>query len=107
MARPPPSGDAEPDLIEFGIPVVDDRLEEADLEFPASRAAVVTAVGDVDVPVDAHGHTVSIEAALAEVDAESFETRHDLLDALHPVLEARRQASTLGLVGRLRSYLPF
>lgn len=107
MARVPPSGDAEPDLIEFGIPVLDDRIEDADLDFPASRADVEATLGPTEIPYDAKGHTVTVSAALGHVDQQSFESKHDLLDALHPVFEARRQRTSTGVLGTLRSVLPF
>lgn len=107
MARVPPGGDAEPEPVEFGIPVLDDRLAEADLAFPAGRDDVEAAMGDVEVPYDAHGHTVTVAEALAEVDRERFDSGHDLLEALHPVLEARRQRTGVGWLSTIRSMLPF
>lgn len=107
MARAPPPDDAEPDIIEFGIPVLDDRLEEADLEFPATGAEVEAALGAVEIPYDAAGHTVTVSAALDHVDRSSFESERDLLDALHPVFEAHRRRAGTGLVGTIRSFLPF
>ncbi len=107
MARAPPSDDTEPDIIEFGIPVLDDRLEEAELSFPADRQEVQVAVGGMEVPFDASGHTLRLENALDELDAEQFETRNELLDALHPVFEGYRQRSATGFFATLRSYLPF
>jgi hypothetical protein len=107
MARAPPASDSDPDLIEFGIPVLDDRLAETDLEFPASRNEVEATLGPIEVPYDAAGHTVTVSAALGHLDQEEFESKHELLDALHPVFEARRQRASSGLLATLRSVLPF
>lgn len=107
MARAPPPGNSEPDLIEFGIPVLDDRLEAVDLEFPASRAEVEAAIGPIEIPYDAAGHSVTVSAALEHVDRDTFDSEAELLDALHPVFEAYRRRASTGLVGRLRSILPF
>lgn len=107
MARAPPSNDAEPDIIEFGIPVLDDRLEEAEVTFPADRDELRTSVGELEVPYDAAGHTLRVADALDELEADRFETKTQLLDALHPVFEAHRQRASSGLVGTLRSFLPF
>lgn len=107
MARAPPSSGGDPDLIEFGIPVLDDRIEDADLAFPATRSEVETALGPAEIPYDAAGHTVTVSAALEHVDHEAFESERELLDALHPVFEARRQRASSGLLATIRSVLPF
>lgn len=107
MARAPPPGNSEPDLIEFGIPVLDDQLEAVDLEFPASRAEVEAAIGPVEIPYDAAGHSVTVSVAIEHVDRDTFDSEAELLDALHPVFEAYRQRAGTGIVGRLRSLLPF
>lgn len=107
MARAPPPSDSDPDLIEFGIPVVDDRLEETDLEFPATRSEVEAALGPIDIPYDAAGHTVTVSAALDHLEQDEYESKHELLDALHPVFEARRQRASAGLMATIRSVLPF
>lgn len=107
MARAPPSDDGEPAIIEFGIPVLDDQLEAADLTFPADRDELRTSVGELEVPYDASGHTLRVADALDELEAGRFETKTQLLDALHPVFEDRRQRATSGLLASLRSFLPF
>lgn len=107
MARAPPPSDDEPDVIEFGIPVLDDRLEEASLTFHAERDELVDEAESLAIPYDAGGRTLDLEEALAALDAERFETRNELLEALHPVFEAHRRRSPTGLVAALRSYLPF
>lgn len=107
MARVPPGGQSEPELVEFGIPVLDDRLEDADLTFPADRGDVGEALGDVEVPYDAHGHSVAVAEALREVEQDEFGSKHELLDALHPVFEAHRQRTSVSWLTTLRSVLPF
>lgn len=107
MARPPRDSEADPDLIEFGIPVLDAHLEEAGLEFPAERGDIEAALGGVEIPYDAHGHTVGVADALRQTDQEVFESKHALLDALHPVFEAHRRRTSTGFLAAIRSMLPF
>ena len=107
MARAPPADDSEPDIIEFGIPVLDDRLTEAELAFPADRAELRTELGGLEVPYDAGGNTLRIAEALDRLEADRFETKNELLEALHPVFEERRRRSPGGVLARLRSFLPF
>jgi hypothetical protein len=107
VARAPPADDSDPDIIEFGIPVLDDRIEEAELTFPATRQEIDSAVGGREIPFDASGHTLQVTAALSELDMNQFETRNELLEALHPVFEGYRQRTPTGFFATLRSYLPF
>lgn len=107
MARAPPADDSDPEVIEFGIPVLNDRLEEAAVQFPLDRDELERSHGAMEVPYDATGHTLRLGDALDELDADRFETKNELLDALHPVFEGYRQRSPTGLVATLRSYLPF
>ena len=48
-----------------------------------------------------------LSAALEETHADEFETRQELLNALHPAFEARRERANNSIVGRLRALLPF
>lgn len=106
--RPPQDNDAsEPETIEFGIAAVDARLRESDLDFPASVDAVERTIGDEPVPFDATGSTVTLDVALAETGRESFETRQELMNALHPVFEEYRATRSGSLFGRIRGLLPF
>lgn len=107
MARAPPPDDSDPAVIEFGIPVLDDRLEEASVTFPATRDELEADVGTMEVPFDAGGHTVRLGDAIDELDADRFESKNELLEALHPVFEAYRQRRAGGLMGQIRSILPF
>lgn len=107
MARPSRDNDAEPEIIEFGIPVLDDRVEESGLEFPAARGDIEDALGHLEIPYDAHDHSVQLADVLGQLDQEEFESKHDLLDATHPVFEAYRQRTSTGFLSTLRSMLPF
>lgn len=106
--RPPQdSDDTKPETIEFGIAAVDARLREADIDFPASATAVDRALGDRPVPFDASGSTVSLSTALEETDRDSFDSRQELLNELHPVFESYRAGRGGSVVGRIRGLLPF
>jgi len=105
--RPPPEDDDEPDVITFGIAALDGRLERADIEFPADEETVLAALGDAEIPYDGAGHTMPLSAALDDIPASRFETKQDLLNALHPVFEERRDAAPAGIVAQLRAMLPF
>ncbi|MWG35709.1 DUF5789 family protein [Halomarina oriensis] len=107
-ARPPTDDiDDEPDNVAFGIAALDARLDRSDLAFPADTAAVREAVGDVAVPYDASGRTMTVGEALADVPDQEFSNEQALLNALHPVFEEARLTNRTGLVGRLRSLVPF
>jgi hypothetical protein len=104
MAARPPRDDAEePDTLAFGIAALDDRLDSAGLTFPADGSEIVRALDDPDVPYDPSGRSMALSAALDDVDRERFDSEDELLDALHPVFEERRQSGPTGLLERLRS----
>lgn len=106
MAAPPPQGDtSEPETIAFGIAAVDAALDDSDLEFPADAAELLEAVGDQDIPYDTRGRTIPLSKALDEADRTHFETRRELLNALHPVFERKRGRGGIG--EWLRSFVPF
>ncbi|MFC7045353.1 hypothetical protein ACFQH6_07980 [Halobacteriaceae archaeon GCM10025711] len=106
--RPPASnGSDSPGVVTFGIPEVDAMLDEADLTFPARTAEVADAIGHRSVTYDPRGHTVTLREALERTDRERFETENDLLNALHPVFEDLRTSTATGVVGWLRTVLPF
>ncbi|MFC7154825.1 hypothetical protein ACFQPA_05065 [Halomarina halobia] len=109
MGVRPPTDDNldEPDTLAFGIAALDERLERADLVFPADAADVRAAVGDEAIPYDASGGTMTVAEALDETSAAHFEHKGELLNALHPVFEERRQRAAPGFLGRLRSLVPF
>lgn len=105
MAARPPSDDLdEPDSVEFGIAALDAHLDDADLSFPATPGEVTDALGDPAVDCDPSGRAVRLSTALEGVDRERFESRQDLLDAVHPEFERLRERG--GVFAWLRSLLP-
>ncbi|QHS15973.1 hypothetical protein [Halopenitus persicus] len=107
MAVRPPSNDAdEPDAIEFGIAALDARLEESDVEFPATQREVLEGLSSTAIPYDASGRTLDLGEAFDRVTRESFETRAELMNAVHPVFEERRRQGG-SVFDRLREALPF
>lgn len=106
--RPPSEGeDDEPDVVTFGIAALDGRLDDADLTFPATAREVEAALGDIQIPYNASGNSIQLSTALNRTSTREFETRQDLLNALHPVFEERRSAAPSGLLGQLKAMLPF
>lgn len=106
--RPPSNGnDDEPDSIEFGIAAVDARLKRADLSFPASNDEVAAHLGTEQIPYNVHGDTVALGEILAESGQDRFESRQELLNALHPAFEDYRKRHSNGVVQQVRSFLPF
>lgn len=97
----------DPEVVEFGIPVVDERLQEAGVTFPVTAEELEAVLGETDIPYDAAGRTVKLSTALGEVDADRFDSDHELLDALHPVFEGYRERTASGVIGALRGLLPF
>ena len=107
-ARPPGGGNTdEPEAIEFGIAALDARLEETEVTYPVSAAELDDEHGHVEVPFDPAGHTVTVGEALAEVNEKTFDSQADLLNALHPVFERKRQAASNSLLAQLRALVPF
>jgi len=105
--RPPQQGSDDPDTIEFGIAALDARLSESSVEFPATADELNRALGDSEIPCDASGHTLALREALDAVPIQQFDTKTELLDALHPVFEERRTSTGSGILGQLRALLPF
>ena len=109
MGVQPPTDDLDegPDVVEFGIAALDAELPEAGLSFPTDANRLREAHGDLSVPVDAGGNEMRLADALDRCDAEEFRNRQDLLNALHPVFEARREAVSNSILAQLRSLVPF
>ena len=105
--RPPSGDDEEPAVVEFGIAAVDAQLRSSTLSFPATRSEVSEALGEERVPYDASGNDVALETVLADLDDERFESRQELLNALHPHFEDYRERHGGGIVAAVRSVLPF
>ena len=107
MAIRPPQGDSgTEEAVEFGIAALNARLDESSVEFPATTSQILSAIEDTEVPSDASGHTLDLREALADVEADRFETETELLDVLHPRFEAHRKRAADSLVARLRALLP-
>jgi hypothetical protein len=109
MGVQPPANDVEeePDVIEFGIAALDARLEELDVSFPARAERLSEEHGSVTVPVDAAGSEITLADALDGTDRQRFDSEQDLLNALHPVFEERREKATRSVLARLRALVPF
>ena len=106
MAAPPPQDDdAGPEAIAFGIAAVDAALDETDISFPVDTPTLTDAIGDKEIPYDSRGRTVTLANALGEIDRREFDSRRELLNALHPVFEAKRERGGIG--GWLRTIFPF
>lgn len=109
MGVRPPSDDIDeaPDIVEFGIAALDARVEEFGVEFPVGADHLAAEYGDLAIPVDAAGTEITLRDALEETPRQRFQNEQELLDALHPVFEKRRQNSTRGILAQLRALLPF
>jgi len=106
--RPPSSDvDDDPSTVEFGIAALDARVGDRNVSFPVSKGDLEAAHGDIRVAVDPGGTKITLQDALAACDQERFESKQDLLNALYPVFEQKRERLSGGLFGRLRSMLPF
>jgi hypothetical protein len=105
--RPPADDNDEPDVIEFGIAALDARLTDIEIEYPATADEVRKVAGHLEVPFDAAGHSVTVAEALGETSAGQFENEQELLNALHPVFERKREATSNSLISQLRSLVPF
>lgn len=106
MAVRPPGDGSEPDHIEFGIAALAARLEEADVEFPATAEEICAGIENTAVPYDGSGNTLELREALSELGTDRFETKTQLLEEIHPVFEHRRRTGG-GIVERIRQFLPF
>ncbi|ACV48597.1 MULTISPECIES: hypothetical protein [Halomicrobium] len=106
--RPPADDDGdEPDAIEFGIAALDGTLSDADIEYPTDKQTLRSEIGHREVPFDATGHSITVAEALEQVPKTSFENEQELLNTLHPVFEARREATSNSLLSQLRALVPF
>ena len=106
-ARPPQQDTSSPDSVEFGIAALVGHLDQAELEFPATRTEVVRALDDPEIPYDGSGSVVALSEAMESLPKRTFDSESELLDLLHPVFEEYRVSSGGSLIGRLRAILPF
>lgn len=106
--QPPSDGiDDGPDVVEFGIAALAAKIEARDVAFPIERDELLDQHGDLSVPVDAAGHDVTLRETVAQIDRERFDSQQELLDVLHPVFEAEREAVSRSILAQLRSLVPF
>lgn len=106
--QPPSDGVAEePDVVEFGIAALDAELDGRTVDFPVDAAALRDVHGDLRIPVDAAGNDIRLAEALERTDRTRFESEGDLLEALHPVFEAEREAVSNSILAQVRGLLPF
>jgi hypothetical protein len=107
MAARPPSNDVddEPEIVEFGIAALDARIQKREVSFPTTATELASEHGNVQVAVDPSGHEMALGEALQRCDREEFSTRQELLNALHPVFEEKRESGG-GILGRLRALVP-
>lgn len=105
--RPPADDDDAPDVIEFGIAALEPKLEEADVDYPTDARSLRAKIGATEVPYDARGNTMQLADALDQVDAGTFDSQRELLNALHPVFERRRERGGSGILAQLRGLVPF
>lgn len=109
MGVRPPSNDIddEPDSVEFGIVALEARVDNRNVSFPITTADLDAAHGDMRIPVDPSGNEITLAEALADCEQESFDSKQELLNALHPVFEEKRSKMSGSIIGRLRALLPF
>lgn len=109
MGVQPPSDDIDdgPDVVEFGIAALDARISEASVSFPIDAETLRDEYGDITVPIDAAGTEIRLADALDATDRDAFDSERDLLNALHPVFEARRERSSRSILAQLRALVPF
>jgi len=109
MGVQPPSNDIEegPDVVEFGIAALAARVEDLDLEYPVEAETLVDRHGETTVPVDAAGTEISVAEAVRASGRREFSSEQDLLNALHPVFEEKREATSRSIIAQLRALVPF
>lgn len=105
MRGPPPS-DTDATTVEFGIPVVDDHLSDANITYPATTEEILEAVDNVTIPYDAAGNTVQLKTALQRTEPSEFRSKNDVLDALYTEFESYRSSGTAGFIDTIRELLP-
>ena len=101
--RPPRDDADEPDSLAFGIAALAERLDRADVSYPAGSTELVRTLGDPEIPCDPSGNGLALSTALERADEQRFDSEEELHDALHPVFERHRRSTSTGILGRLRS----
>jgi len=105
--RPPGNDSEKPESIEFGIAALDARLDQLDVTFPVDAKTLARAHGDMRIPVDPAGNKIVLSNALSDCNRRKFESEQELLNALHPVFERKRERMSNSIIGQLRSLFPF
>jgi hypothetical protein len=77
------------------------------VSFPTDAETLRSEHGDLTVPVNAAGTEISLGEALQETPQQQFDSKRDLLNTLHPVLENKRESSSRSLLAQLRALVPF
>lgn len=109
MGVQPPSDDIDegPDVVEFGIAALAAQLEEMEVTFPIEATRLAERYGHETIPIDAGGNEISLRDAIQSTDRREFDSEQDLLNALHPVFEEKRNAASRSLIAQLRALVPF
>jgi hypothetical protein len=109
MGVQPPTNDMDdgPDVVEFGIAALDAHVGDLDISYPVTAEQLVADYGSLAVPVNASGSEITLAEAVQATDRDQFDSEQDLLNALHPVFEERRNAVSGSLLAQLRSLMPF
>ena len=74
--------------------------------YPATGEELINSLGDPEIPVDPP-HTVALSTAIDRAGSDAFESEQALSNELHPVFEAQRAETSIGVLGSLRATLPF
>jgi len=106
-ARPPDDDTEEPTAIEFGIAALDAKLSEESIDYPATASEVRDSAGHIEVPYDSAGNSITVAEALEMATETRFTSEQDLLNALHPTFERKRQAASNSVLRQLRALVPF
>lgn len=105
--RPPTDSNDRPDSVEFGIAALTSSLANAEVEYPADSETIVRTLEDPHIPITVDGRTVPLSRAMEDVDEDRFDSKRELLNALHPVFEAYRDDLSTGVLSTLRALFPF
>ena len=105
--QPPTDDTEEPTAIEFGIAALDAKLGEETIDYPATAREVREQAGDIEVPYDSAGHSMTVGEALEMATATQFDSEQELFNALHPTFERKRASASNSLLTQLRALVPF
>ena len=109
MGVRPPQGDDDdsgPASVDFGIAALAAEVDRGDIEFPATAAEIRRALDDPQIAYDPHGNSVALSEVLDAVPRQKYESKKELLNALHPAFEELRTSSGRGILGWVRSLFP-